>query len=101
MAWGVIVFIIAGLVIAIWMLFELKHMKHKLFALFLIALILFGFFSFNAVFKGKELPINNLSDLGKIAKVYFSWLSSAFNNVKIITTQAIKMDWSGNSTNLS
>ncbi len=101
MAWGMIIFIVVGLVIAIWMLFELKHMKHKLFALFLIALVLFGFFSFNAVFKGKDVSLNSLSDLARIGKVYFSWLSSAFTNVKAITTQAIKMDWSGNSTNFS
>ena len=98
MTLSLVIFIVVASIVAIWMLFELKHMKHKLFALVLIALILFGFFSFNAVFKGKAIKLENISDLGSLVKIYFSWLTTAFNNVKIITTQAVKMDWQGNTT---
>ncbi len=100
MGLSVIIFIIGILIVTILLALELKKMKHKLFAILLIGLILFGFFSFNAVFKGKEVKIENVSDLGNVIKLYFSWLGTAFNNVKIITTQAIKMDWKGNSTSL-
>ncbi len=94
----VVIFIIAVLIIAIWIVFGIKTIKHKFLALCLIALVLFSFFSFNAVFKGKDISIQNLSDLESIVKIYFSWLGNAFNNVKLITTQAIKMNWKGNST---
>lgn len=98
MVTGVIIFIIAVLAIAIWVMFGFKSMKHKFFAIFLIALILFSFLSFNFVFKGKDISINNVSDLGNIVKIYFSWLGGVFNNIKIITSQVIKMNWKGNST---
>jgi hypothetical protein len=101
MALSVIFFVIAILIITILLALELKKMKHKLFAILLIALILFGFFSFNTVFKDKEVKIETISDVGNVVKLYFSWLGTAFNNVKVITTQAIKMDWQGNSTSLA
>ncbi len=94
---GVTLFIIAILAIMIWFIFEFKRMKHKLLAIFLIALLLFSFFSFNAVFSGKDLSIKDVSDLGNLAKIYFSWLGNVFNNVKTITAQAIHLDW-GNKT---
>ena len=91
-------FVIAALVIGIWLLFGFKRMKHKFVAILLIGLLLFGFFSFNIVFKGKDVSVNNVSDIGKIFKIYFSWLGNIFGNMKTITGQAIKMDWQGNKT---
>ena len=91
-------FVIAALVIGIWLLFGFKRMKHKFVAILLIGLLLFGFFSFNIVFKGKDVSVNNVSDIGKIFKIYFSWLGNVFGNMKTITGQAIKMDWQGNKT---
>ncbi len=98
MALSVVFFIIAILIAAVWLLFGFKRVKHKILSIFLIALILFSFFSFNVVFKGKEISIKNVSDLGNIAKLYFSWLGNALGNMKIITGQAVKMDWQGNKT---
>jgi hypothetical protein len=98
MALSMLVIGIIILVVAIYLLFELKRMKHKLFAIFLIALILFGFFSFTAVFKGKDIQIKNSTDLENVVKIYFNWLGYAFDNVKIITTNAIQMNWKGNQT---
>jgi hypothetical protein len=98
MGMSVIIFIIVVLIVTIWIIFGFKKVKHKFFALFLIALILFSFFSFNAAFGGKDISINSISDLGGVAKLYFSWLVNVFNNMKVITTQAVKMDWRGNET---
>jgi hypothetical protein len=95
---GFTIVLIIGLVVLIYLVFELKRMKHKLFAFFLIALILFGFFSFNLVFKGEEIPMNNITDFGNAAKLYFGWAGYIFNNVKVVTTNAIQMDWNGNET---
>ena len=98
MALTVVFFVIAILVVAIWFLFGFKRIKHKLLSIFLIALVLFSFFSFNIVFKGKEISVNNISDLGKIFKIYFSWFGNIFGNMKTITGQAVEMDWQGNQT---
>ncbi len=98
MEFTVIVFIIAILIVAIWLIFRIKGLKHKLLSFFLISLILFSFFSFNFVFSGKDISIKSISDLGNIVKTYFVWLGGIFNNLKVITTQAIKMNWQGNKT---
>ena len=101
MGLSVVVFLVIAVVALIWILFEMKHLKHKLFAIFLIALILFGFFSYNAVFKGKEIKVESISDVTGLAKIYFSWLTTAFNNIKVITAQVVNMDWQGNSSSKS
>ena len=98
MALGVVIIGVIVLIIAVYLLFELKGIKHKLFAFFLIALILFGFFSFNFVFKGEEIPLDNITDLGNAAKLYFNWVAYAFNNVKVLTANVIETDWDGNKT---
>lgn len=95
---SVIIFIIAVLIIAIWLMYGFKKAKHKFWAIFLIALILFSFLSFNAAFGGEDLSINSISDIGKVVKIYFSWFGNAFVNLKSITTQAVKMNWQGNVT---
>jgi len=85
-------------VAGIWMFLELKRMKHTILAFFIIALVLFGFFSFNIVFKGSNLSIKNVSDIEKGAQLYFSWIGSIFGNVKSLTGQAVQMNWEGNVT---
>ncbi len=99
MALSVVVFVIAILIVAIWSLYGLKRIKHKFLAIFLIALVLFSFLSFGVVFGEKDISIKNVSDLGNVAKLYFSWLGSIFGNMKSITANAVKMNWQGNKTN--
>ncbi len=98
MALNVIIFVIAILIVAIWLLYGFKRIKHKFLAIFLIALVLFSFLSFGAVFGNRDISIKNVSDLGNVVKIYFSWLGSIFGNVKSITADAVKMDWQGNKT---
>jgi len=95
---GVILLLIAVFIIAVLTFLRFKKVKHELFAFFLILIIVFAFFSFTLAFKGKNVSITNVSDATNAAKIYLSWIGNAFNNVKIITTQAIKMDWVSNKT---
>jgi hypothetical protein len=98
MAIGVIVLLIAVFIILVLTLLRFKKLKHEIFAFFLILLILFAFFSFSMAFKGKNVTISNFTDVSNAAKIYMSWFGNAFDNVKVITTQAIKMDWGSNKT---
>ena len=43
---GVTVFVVAILIIAIWVVVEMKRMRHKILAIFLIGLVLFSYLSF-------------------------------------------------------
>ena len=95
---GITLFVVAVLIVAIWVLIELKRFKHKIFAIFLIALILFSYISASVIFRGQEIDFKTISGLVKATKIYFSWLGSVFLNVKSITTNAVKMDWAVNET---
>jgi hypothetical protein len=98
MAVGVIVLLIAVFIVVVLALLRFKKLKHEIFAFVLIVLILFAFFSFTMAFKGKNVTISNFSDVSNAAKIYMTWFGNAFDNVKLITTQAIKMNWDGNKT---
>ena len=90
---GIKFFIVAIAVIAIWIIFEMKRFKHKLFAILLIALILFTYIGFNTSLKGEEIDFKTMEGITKGVKLYFSWLTSVVGNLKLVTTNAIKMDW--------
>jgi len=98
MEFGVTLFVIAGAIIAIWVIIEVKRLKHKLFAIFLIGLILFLYASVTFTLKGHEIDYSSTSGIMEANKIYFSWLGSAFTNLKSITTNAVKMDWGANET---
>src|SRR4030043_738055 len=89
---GVIILLIV--VFGIWILIEVKRLKHKIFAVFLIALILFTYVSFFMVVKDDNLNLKTIDGISKATKIYFLWLGSAFGNMKSITLNAVKMDWS-------
>jgi len=95
---GITIFIIAALVIAIWVIIELKRVRHKVFAIFLIGLILFLYFTSTFVFKGQDIDFKTIPGITTAAKLYFTFLGSIFVNIKTITTNAIKMNWKGNET---
>jgi len=91
-------FVIALLIIAIWILVELKRFRHKIFAVFLIGLILFLYLSSIFVFREQNIDFKSFSGVMTATKIYFSWVGSVFVNLKSITTNAIKMNWKGNET---
>jgi len=95
---GVTFFIVAALIIFIWIVIELKRVRHKVFAIFLILLILFLYFSSSFVFEGQDIDFKSISGVTDASKLYFSWFGSIFTNLKTITTNAIKMDWKNNET---
>lgn len=91
--------IVIVLVLLIWMFIEFKRFRHKAWAIFLIALILFSYFSFTAAIKGKDINFKSVDGVKQAGKLYVLWLGHVFQNVKMITTNAIHMDWKGNETN--
>jgi len=95
---GVTFIVIAVLIISIWVIIEIKRLKHKLFAIFLIGLILLGYFSFIYSTRGQDIDFKTVPGMIKASKLYFSFIGSAFGNMKLITINAIKMDWGTNKT---
>ena len=95
---GFTIVLIGIAIVAILLLVKVKKFQHELLAISLIVLILFGVFSFNLAFRGKDISIKDVASLEKAVKIYFSWLGTAASNVKILTAQVVKMNWQGNKT---
>jgi len=95
---GTTFFIVAALIIAVWVLIEIKRFKHKIFAIFLILLILFTYLSFSYALSGHDINLKTISGISEAGNLYFVWLGSMFSNLKTITAKAIDMDWKGNRT---
>lgn len=95
---GFIFIIVLVLIAFIWMFIEFKRLKHKLFAILLIGAILFFYFSAAYVFKGNNIDFKSISGVKEAGSLYFSWMISAFSNIKEITSNAINMDWGTNNS---
>jgi len=92
---GITLFIVAIVIVAIWLVIEVKRLRHKVFAMFLIALILFSYLSFTLVLRGSGIDLKTVPGLIEGGKLYFSWLGSLFGNAKSMTSHAIGLDWTG------
>ncbi len=100
MALGVMFFVVAIAIIAVWIIIEAKRLKHKMLAIVLIALILFTYISFTAVLKGTNPDFKTVNGLTTAGKLYVSWLGTVFKNLKSVTAYASQQDWRGaNKTN--
>lgn len=100
MAIGGTLLIVLILVVAIWIIVEVRRFRHKAFAIFLIILILFTYLSFISVIKGKNLDLTSSDGLKKAGNLYVSWLGSVLQNLKTITSNAINLDWKVNETSI-
>jgi hypothetical protein len=86
--------LILVLIVAIWLIIEFKRFKHKILAIFLIGLVLFTYFSFSSVIKNENLDLKTASGVKEAGQLYVLWLGNAFKNVKVLTANAIHLDWS-------
>lgn len=95
MALGVMFFVVAVAVIAVWIVIEAKRLKHKMLAIVLIVLILFTYLSFTAVLKGTNADLKTVNGLTTAGKLYGVWIGTVFKNLKSITAYASQQDWKG------
>ncbi|PIN91190.1 hypothetical protein COU57_01505 [Candidatus Pacearchaeota archaeon CG10_big_fil_rev_8_21_14_0_10_32_14] len=100
MNWIVIAVVAAVILVAFYLLTELKRMKHKFFAVFVILVIVLFIGTAYFVFKDRPLDLNSFEGFKDASKVYMTFLGSAFDNTKTITSNAIRMDWSAKNTTL-
>jgi len=94
------IIVIIGLVFLIWLFMKLKEVRRRFFTFFIIFVILFFSLSAFYVFKGRGVDFGSIEGILMAFKVYFSWLRSFFYNLKTITVNVIKMDWSVNITSI-
>jgi hypothetical protein len=92
----VIIIILAVMAAAV---LKMSHIKHRLTLVVLIIIALFITSTIGVVSSNNELDLSSTDGFLNAAKVYFGWLGNGFQNMKVLTGQAIGMDWT--STNVT
>ena len=85
--------IIGLIVLALFLVFKVRHIKHRFYLIVFVLLILFLSLTLPRVMEDSSVNLKTASGIYSAAKVYFSWLVHAFNNLKVLTSNAIKMNW--------
>ncbi len=92
--------IITVLIALAFFFLRVRHIKHKIFLIVIIVVLLFFYTTSSQVLSKHNIDWKSVSGIEKGLKVYFSWLGGALGNLKVLTANAVKMDWSvENSTN--
>ncbi|MEA3329914.1 MAG: hypothetical protein U9Q06_04175 [Nanoarchaeota archaeon] len=86
-----------GIIAIIFVYVKFHYIKHKLYWLFIIFGILFIYLTFMASIFGQDLNLTTSNGLEQAGQLYWSWMGNAFDNVKTLTTNAIKMNWETDS----
>ena len=96
-----IVIFIFGLIffVAMKMIFmRLKFFNHRFSLMLTFLIILFLIVGFLIAIAGNNIDLTTKEGVKSGFKLYFTWLGNSMDNIKVITSNAIKMDWSANNT---
>lgn len=85
--------IIVVLIVLAFIFLRFRHFKHKVFLVFLILVLLFFYVTASRVLSGYDINLKSVAGTEKAIRVYFTWLGEALGNFKVLTANAIKMDW--------
>ncbi len=93
---------ISWIVIAIifalcFILIRINHYKHKFTLILLLIFALFIYSTAMVVHTTNDLDFTTTEGFFNAVKIYIGWLGNSFQNLRVITTNAVKMDWT--STN--
>lgn len=90
-------FVIAVLIVGIWVVIEAKRLNHKILAIVLISLVLIFYFTFTISLRNQNVDLKTIPGIISAGKIYGSWIAGAFSNVKSITAYASKQNWTNTS----
>ncbi len=91
--------IIVVIVLVGYLIIKFGNIRHRFFMILLLLFALFLYLSMAYVTKQNDLDFTSADGIVKSLKIYGGWLGHGFQNLKILTGQAVKMDWtSANGT---
>ena len=79
---------------------KLRFFKHKSTRHLTVIVIVFLISGFFLSINGNGIDLGSKEGIKLGFKIYISWLGNSIDNIQGITSNAIKMDWSGNNTSL-
>lgn len=85
--------IIVVLIVLALFFYRMRYIKHKVFLIVLVLVLLFVYVTVSRTLGGQNINWKSVAGIEKGVKIYFAWLGGAFDNMKTLTSNAIKMDW--------
>jgi len=80
-------------ILAVLFITKLSHLKHKISTSIIIIAALFIISTFMIVAKTNAINPWSFGGFFSGLKTYFFWLGHLFDNLRVITGNAIRMDW--------
>lgn len=90
---GLILFIVIKMI-----LMRAKFFNHRFSWILTLIVVLVLIGGFLLAIAGKGVDLTTKEGIGAAFKLYVAWFGNTLDNTKTLTSNAIKMDWSGNST---
>lgn len=87
--WIIIIILVVAGIFAI----KMNHLRHRIFIIALIFIALFFYLTVTFVATKNNVNMNSYDGFMNGVRVYGGWLANGFQNLKIITGNAMKMDW--------
>lgn len=88
--WIIIIILVVIAIFAI----KLNHLRHRSFIIIVVLLALFLYLTMTYVNSKNNIDLNSSEGIFRSIKIYTGWLANGFQNMKALTGNAVKMDWS-------
>jgi len=87
--WIIITILIVSALIAL----KMNRIRHKIWIITLILAALFLYTSVTVVYSEHQVKLDSAEGVFQASKIYLGWLANGFQNIKSLTGNAVKMDW--------
>lgn len=82
---------LAAVAVLVFLFIQIKNFR--IISTFLILLVVVSYFGFISQAQDQGVELNDIDNIAMAGKIYFNWLGGVFDNVKAITGEASKMNW--------
>ncbi|OIO43274.1 hypothetical protein COX97_04655 [Candidatus Pacearchaeota archaeon CG_4_10_14_0_2_um_filter_05_32_18] len=87
------IILIVILVSLIFLFVRLKYIKHKLVWVILLVFVLLVYLGFILSIAGQNINLKTPEGAKLAINLYVGWMGNSFTNLKVLSGQAIKLDW--------
>src|SRR3989344_7173046 len=91
------ILVILAICAIVFIFVKLRYLRHKFTWIILLIFILLFYIGFVISTSGKGINFSSVDGMKTAIKLYLSWLVHGFGNLKVLTSHAIKLDWSSSN----
>ncbi len=88
------IWLLIGIIIAIvFVVMKIASKKQEIMVKLVLVIFMILMMTFGYVYVKADAPLNSFDGFVDFGKYYFSWFGSVFENIKILTTNAVNLEW--------